>query len=467
MARSPHQGGITQARAWLQQHGRISERALAETFAKNFDSLWRYNTDDGYWLQWIDKHWARYRTPELLEAVGRFASEFSHAFREIDAITHSEALKLQSQRTVAALEKICRSLPSFLARSDMFDADPFLLGTPGGTIDLRTGNMMPARPEDYITMLTCVTPAPKGTKLGPLFKKFLADVTSNNHDFQKTLQQWFGICAQGTSRDQKVLFLYGPGGNGKGVLLRTVATLLGGHAVNAPRDMLMLGKYSQHTTHIVDVLNARMAIATEVDDDATWDTALVKDITGGDPMSVQRMRQDPFRITARCSLTISGNRKPALKGIDQAIKRRFMVATFNFKVEKVIPDLEKLFVEKEGPAILRWIIDGSVARCKSKDGLFIAPVILEDTEDYFAEENVLQDFIDTYLEPAEGDADPAWKVKTADVYAVWKDYCSRSGRSAGARNSFTTAMQAAGVTYHRAKDGRYFLNVHLRLGIDL
>ena len=337
--------GVTAARRWLAQHGRVSERPLAETFAKDFDSRWRYNEDEGYWLQWVGTHWARKQTPEFLDAVGKFAAIFADGFRRIDAITHAEAVKLQSQRTVSALERICRSLPSFLARSVLFDANAFLLGTPGGTVDLRTGKMQKADPDDYITVLTPVTPAPEGTPLGPKFKNFLAAITGSDDDFIKTLQQWFGISAEGTSRDQKILFLYGEGGNGKGVLLRTVAGLLGDHAVNAPRDLLMVQKNSQHPTALVDVVHSRMAMATEVDDDATWDTALVKDLTGGDPISVRRMRQDFYRTTARCSITISGNKKPALKGIDDAVRRRFLVATFKLKLEDkdVIPDLEKVF----------------------------------------------------------------------------------------------------------------------------
>ena len=456
--------GVTAARRWLAQHGRVSERPLAETFAKDFDSRWRYNEDEGYWLQWVGTHWARKQTPEFLDAVGKFAAIFADGFRRIDAITHAEAVKLQSQRTVSALERICRSLPSFLARSVLFDANAFLLGTPGGTVDLRTGKMQKADPDDYITVLTPVTPAPEGTPLGPKFKNFLAAITGSDDDFIKTLQQWFGISAEGTSRDQKILFLYGEGGNGKGVLLRTVAGLLGDHAVNAPRDLLMVQKNSQHPTALVDVVHSRMAMATEVDDDATWDTALVKDLTGGDPISVRRMRQDFYRTTARCSITISGNKKPALKGIDDAVRRRFLVATFKLKLDDkdVIPDLEKVFITEEGPAILRWIIDGAVAR-EAAGRLFVAKVIMDDTADYFAEENVLEDFIGSYMEPAPADADPLWEVKTSEVFATWKAYCVSSGRAFGAQNSFTTAMRAAGIGYKRGEHGRYFTNYHLRL----
>jgi putative DNA primase/helicase len=453
-----------QRAAWVRKYKQVSESTLALTFAEQYGDRWSYNTDKGVWLKWVDTHWARRQTPQLLDALRHFLTEFAIRFREGQIITPSEAVKLQSHRTLVAVEKLCRNLPSFLRHDAGYDADPFMLGTPAGTIDLCTGEMRKAIPEDYITVITPIAPAPKGTKLGPMFKKFLHDITSGDKDFQKTLQQWFGISAQGTSRDQKVLFLYGEGGNGKGVLLRTVAHLLSEHAINAPRDMLMAQRHSQHSA-VVDVLYARMAIATEVDDDATWDTILVKDITGGDKMSVRRLYENFTLITPRCSLTVSGNRKPALKGIDDAVKRRFLVGTFKFKVEKVIPDLEKIFIEKEGPAILRWIIDGSVQR-EREGQLFVAPVILEDTADYFAEENVMQDFINTYMEPAPAGIDPPWEVKTSEVYAAWKAFCSSSGRAAGAKNSFTTAMRASGIGYRRGENGRYFLNYHLRLVPD-
>jgi putative DNA primase/helicase len=457
--------GINQLHAWVRTHHQVSEAAMAATFAEYNCECWRYNENEGYWLQWVGTHWAREQTPELLDSLRNFLVTFSKALVRAQIISNADGVKFQSQRTISAVERMCRSLPSFMARSGLFDSDPFLLGTPGGTIDLKTGAMKSANPDDYITVLVPITPAPEGTPLGPRFLKFLGDITGDDNDLILTLQHWFGISAQGTSRDQRILFLYGPGGNGKGVLLRTVAGLLGRHAVNAPDDLLMLEKYSQHKTHLIDTVRARMSMATEVDDESTWDVALVKKLTGGDAITVNRMKQDPFEILVCCTITISGNKKPALKGIDEAVRRRFLVATFKLKVEEkdVIVDLEKEFIAEEGPAILRWIIDGSVAREKA-GRLHVAQVILDDTADYFAEENVLQDFIQTRLEVSEEGQNLNWSEKTSNVFNEWRDYCARSGRSAGARNSFTTEMIAAGIKYKRSADGRYFLNVKLKLG---
>jgi putative DNA primase/helicase len=456
---------IKQAHAWVKKYKRVTESTLALTFAEFNGEQWRYNTEEGVWLQWVKTHWARRQTPELLDALRFFLTTFANAFSNVQIITHAEANRLQSQKSIAAIERICRALPSFLARSALFDADAFLLGTPGGTADLRDGTLRPANPADHITVITAVTPAPAGTPLGPRFEQFLTDITAGDADYRKTLRQLAGICAEGTSRDQKIMFVYGHGGNGKGVFLRTVAGLLGDHAVNAPRDLLMVQKQSQHPTALVDVLSARMVIITEIDEDATWDTALIKDLTGGDPIAVRRMRQDFYRMVARCTIIVSGNRKPTLKEVDEAVRRRFLVGTFPLEVKEadVIPDLEKEFIAEEGASILRWIIDGAVER-EQEGRLHVAQIIREDTEDYFAEENVLKDFISTYLEKFSPAEDPPKMVETSEVFAVWRAYCGHLGRSVGARNTFTTAMKAAGVTYKRTNAGRYFLNVQLKLG---
>ena len=456
--------GVNQLHTWIRKHQRASEAALAMTFAQQEGDWWRYNTDEGVWLQWVKTHWARRQTPELFDTLKEFLVRFTNALQKVAIITHTEALKLQSQRAISAIERICRSLPSFLMRSSAFDADPFLLGTPDGTIDLRTGETWEPDPADHITVLATARAAPCGTP-APRWSKFLDDITEGDKDLQKTLQQWAGISASGTSRDQRIMFIYGQGGNGKGVFLRTISGLLGLHAVNAPRDLLMVQRNSQHPTALVDVINARMAMATEVDEDATWDTALVKDLTGGDLIAARRMRQDFFHAEAHCSITISGNRKPTLKGVDEAVKRRFLVTTFKLKVapDQVIPDLEKVFIREEGPAILRWIIDGAVAR-EREGRLHVAGVIAEDTADYFAEENVLEDFIGKYFERADDGIDEHnqnfW-VPTSDAFLAWRAYCGQIGRAPGARNQFTTAMKNASIGYKRTENGRFFTRIRM------
>ena len=314
--------------------------------------------------------------------------------------------------------------------------------------------MSAPRPEDYITLLTTVTPAPAGTPC-PGWIEFLMRVMDGNVDLMKTMQQWAGISASGTTRDQRLMFIYGSGRNGKGVYCRVIAGLLGEHTAGAPRDLFVeQGGYKQHPTALVNVVQARMVLASEIPEGTSWDVALIKDITGGDAMEIRRMRQDFYKALPHCTVTIMGNLKPELKSVDEAVRGRFLVVTFPVFIPEVerVADLDKVLLAAEGPAILRWIIDGAVER-EAEGRLHVAKSIADDTTDYMAEENIMVDFLQTYFERPANDAlaaDPAsWRVKTADAYELWRGFCVRFGRKSGARNPFTTAMKTAGIGYER------------------
>ena len=61
--------------------------------------------------------------------------------------------------------------------SAIWDRDPFLLGTPDGTVNLRTGHLHKADPDDFITKLAAV--APSQTAECPLWFKFMREATNN------------------------------------------------------------------------------------------------------------------------------------------------------------------------------------------------------------------------------------------------------------------------------------------------
>ncbi len=63
--------------------------------------------------------------------------------------------------------------------SDHWNRDLFLLGTPDGTVELKSGKLRPANREDFITKCVAVTPANQGTEC-LIFNKFLEDATGGD-----------------------------------------------------------------------------------------------------------------------------------------------------------------------------------------------------------------------------------------------------------------------------------------------
>ena len=51
---------------------------------------------------------------------------------------------------------------------------------------------------------------------------FLDEATGGDKDLIRFLQQFSGYCLTGITREHKLVFVYGPGGNGKAVFLNTV-----------------------------------------------------------------------------------------------------------------------------------------------------------------------------------------------------------------------------------------------------
>src|SRR5262249_43339959 len=101
------------------------------------------------------------------------------------------------------------------ATPEQWDAKPFLLNTPGGTVDLRTGNLRPCEPADYLTQVTACAPAAMDCVL---WHAFLDRITDKNKELKDYLQLVFGYALSGSTIEHALFFLYGTGANGKSVL---------------------------------------------------------------------------------------------------------------------------------------------------------------------------------------------------------------------------------------------------------
>ncbi len=146
----------------------LSHDALALAMGEAWQNV-RYVATWGSWLFWDGTRW---KVDDKLEHMTRARTflrqeaekllERARAAKDPKAAAALEGMakNLRSAATVANVVTLARSNPGQVATVEQWDADPWLLGTPGGTIDLRTGELKPADPADHITMQTAVAPAP-------------------------------------------------------------------------------------------------------------------------------------------------------------------------------------------------------------------------------------------------------------------------------------------------------------------
>lgn len=427
----------------------LTEHGVALIFAQRREHDLRFCHTSGAWFHWTGTHWRRNRTKLA----------FTWARQLVASLNRDKDMKVLvatgKAAFAAAVERFAQADEALAVTSEIWDRDPFLLCTPGGVVDLRSGELRPAERDDHTTKITAVAPAE--TAHCPTWLSFLHEATHGDEDLIEFLQRWFGYCLTGTTSEHALLFVYGPGGNGKGVLLVTIAGILGCYSTTAAMDTFTASKGDRHPTDLAMLAGARLVMTTETEEGRAWAEARIKAMTGGDPITARFMKKDFFTYTPAFKLTISGNHKPALRNVDDAARRRFNVVPFLRKPEVPDPNLtEKL--RAEWPGILRWMIDGCLEW--QRVGLKRPQAVLDATAEYFAEQDVLAQWIDEGCEQSTTFGD-----STANLFGAWRLYalsCSEDPRTA---KWFTTMLERQG--FKRAKDcghfrGRGFLGLRVK-----
>jgi putative DNA primase/helicase len=300
----------------------------------------------------------------------------------------SVSKQLASAETVAAVLAMASSDWRLAAVSDQWDSNLWLLNTPGGTIDLRTGQMRQHQREDFCTKMTAVSPGGDCR----LWLAFLGRITDGNNELHRFLQRIAGYALTGSTSEHSLFFLFGTGANGKTVYINTVSGILGDYARTAPIEIFIASQSEHHPTDLAGLMGARLVTAVETEDGRRWAESKIKNLTGGDRIAARFMRQDFFEFTPQFKLVIAGNHRPGLRTVDEAIRRRFHFLPFTVTIPTNERDhqlSEKLRLE--WPGILQWVIDGCVAW--QREGLNPPDLVRTATEDYMANEDTLGQWI--------------------------------------------------------------------------
>jgi putative DNA primase/helicase len=120
----------------------FSDDELALDFSDRHDEELLYVPTWGRWLRWDGCRWARDDTLVVFDLCRQVCRQGAAEAKGLDNGT-SIARRVASAATTAAVEKLARADRRHARSSDAFDADPWQLNTPGGVIDLRTGDVRP------------------------------------------------------------------------------------------------------------------------------------------------------------------------------------------------------------------------------------------------------------------------------------------------------------------------------------
>jgi putative DNA primase/helicase len=418
----------------------FSEDALALQFAKDHCEHLRYVAMWSRWLRYDGKLWQFDDTLNVFDLARAICRETAATCNKTTTAT-----ALSSAKTVAAVERLARCDRRIAATVEQWDADPWLLNTPGGVVDLRSGKIGPHRAENYLSKITGV--APDFNCPTDLWLQFLRVVTAEDNDLIAYLQRLCGYSLTGVTNEHILAFLWGTGANGKSTFIDAITRCLGDYHRTAPIETFTASYSDRHPTDLAGLRGARLVTAVETEEGRRWAESKIKTLTGGDKISARFMRQDFFEYTPQFKLVIAGNHKPGLRSVDEAIRRRFNLIPFAVTIP--VGERDKQFGEKlkaEAPGILAWMIEGCLDW--QQRGLDPPEAVTVATSAYLEAQDAIAAWIDEECEQYPN----AWEG-SQKLFAGWRDWATRFGEYPGDMRTFRDRLEARGIFYKRQGHG--------------
>jgi putative DNA primase/helicase len=424
----------------------FSDDSIALKFATKHHEGLRYVDAWGKWLHWDGSCWQR-------DKVLRTFNQARTICRAESLMCNYPSKAVASARTVAAVERLARCDERLAATSDQWDADPWLLNTPGGIVDLRTGDLLPARREDYCTRIAAVTPGGEC----PLWLGFLDRIFAGDADLIAFMQRMCGYGLTGDVSEHALFFGHGSGANGKGRYVAAISGIMGSYATTAPMEVFIDSKTDRHPTELAGLMGARLVTAQETEKGRRWAETRIKTMTGGDKISARFMRQDFFEFTPQFKLLIMGNHRPGLRGVDESIRRRMNLIPFTVTIpeDDRDPDLDKK-LRAQWPGILAWMITGCLKW--QEDGLRTPEAVTKATDAYLRSE----DAIATWMEEC-CTTGPNESSASSALFMSWKTWADRAGEFAGSQKALSQTLNDRGFVSVHTNSGTIFNGIRANL----
>lgn len=425
----------------------------------------RYWRSKDKWLIWNGRRWKidddgaiTRKAVETVKAMYTEAPDIPSEHDRKKFINH--VTRSESKRQLKAMIELAQSLEGITVKDEELDQHPFLLNVLNGTIDLKSGELLPHRRKDLMTKIIPIAFDPNATSLR--FIDFLRDVTEFNLELMKFIQRAIGYSLTGVTSERAVFVLHGTGANGKSILLKTVEMLLGDYAARTPTETLMRRGNRGARNDLARLLGCRFTYSSEGDVGDAFSEALIKELTGGDRIAVRHLYKEYFEFQPEFKIWLATNHKPSISGTDDAIWDRIKLVPFTVTIppQDRIPEPELMNrFRDELPGILNFAVKGCLAWQKS--GLGTPAVVTRATNAYRNEMDTLSAFLDECCVEAE-----AARVGSQDLHNHYRQWCIDCGEESLSANKFAARLSERGFKKKKSNRMTWF-GLGLRADDDL
>ncbi|SEA36478.1 phage/plasmid primase, P4 family, partial [Selenomonas ruminantium] len=418
------------------------------------------------WVVWDGKKWgARYessiygRVSETMELAQKAVRVY--APEGVAEKLYKFLVNSCNQNKIDSCLKRAREMLE--GRITDFDKDGYLLNVQNGIIDLKTGKLLPHDRERMCSKVCRAEYKPELMGLPSLWTKTLETIIPDEAERQY-LQKWAGYMLIGSAPEEKLLFLYGEGGCGKGTFANTLGYMMGDYADTVDIEIFLASRNDGHaggaaaSPEIAKLAGVRVAMASESGIGRKMNDAKVKNMTGRDDITARFLYGQPFTFSPAVKFVLQSNYLPAVHdSTDTGIRRRLVIAPFmeNFEDNRDVFLKEKLKEPENLAAVLAWCVEG--CQLWQNEGLGKEPERYQRAAGTFYEDSdTLQQFLDS--ECIIGEPGSKARVKVNVFLSKYTEWVGERMK----RKTLITMMRRKGFNTHRFDVGQCFDGVKLK-----
>ncbi len=430
------------------------------------------------WLAWDGRRWvqaherqAEWWAKEIPDLVDREARQVREAAQRQPAGSErreqlearaaaltKHARRSESQRAQRDMLASTESEPGIAIRASAFDTDPLLVNVDNGTLDLHTGRLRLHDRNDRISKLAPVAYHSDAT--APTWHGFLERILPSDPELLAFMQRAAGYVLAGENPEQVLLIFYGRGANGKSTLVEALRRVMGDYAATAPPQAFTDSRDGSvsRMAALASLAGARLVTLAETREGQGLDEAMVKSVTGGEPVNCCFKYGPWFEYQPLFTPWLSTNHRPRIRGTDDGIWRRLLLVPFTVSIPKQEQDHElgaKLWRERAG--ILAWMVEGYRQWCEQ--GLNPPASVRLATNDYRGEEDTVGQFVAECCE-----RDPDARTDNGVIFAAYREWCEGIGLRPYGAQKFKPRLEAMGFGQKRGAQ-RYWPGLRLILRV--
>ncbi|GHV17879.1 hypothetical protein FACS189425_05130 [Clostridia bacterium] len=391
------------------------------------------------WFAYSGRRWVKengiYRALELCKDFTQGLNEFAKIYRADDSEFIKYAGKLTSRHNRESILKDAQSI-SPVSLSE-FDKDKLLLNCLNGTLNLKNFTLQ-HNPNDRITKLAFAKFDPAATC--DRWERFIDEVMCGERDTSAYLQKAMGYACTGLMDYECFFVLYGQSSrNGKTTLTESVGTVLGDYCITA-QPQTFARRNSDGSAASPDTARlkgARLINIPEPEKEMTLNSALIKQLTGGDKYAGRYLNENIFEFRMEGKPFINTNHLPRVSDDTVFASGRAKIIPFKKHFTEAEQDktLKQKFREgKAKSAILNWLVDGY--RLILETGFDAPPTVVQAVAEYREEADVIGVLLSEHTVGKDGG-----RLSTALLYAHYAAWTKDNGYKPMNNKNFVSEIQ--------------------------